>query len=322
MSSRNVAFIVYPGIKLLDLAGPLQVFSDAVNEQGNTAYKTHVLSKNGGKQGTDTTLCIPTQAVSTWRRRKLDTLFIVGGDGVYNTLQDDIFVHSVYSLASRSRRVAAVCSGAFILAQCGLLDGRRAVTHWESCDRFRNTYPKVKVEEDRIYVNDGKLWTSAGVTAGIDMAIRMVSDDFGHSSGLSIARSLVTFLVRPGGQSQFSQPLTLQSSDSSGRFDQLNSWIQNHLQKNLNNQILADRVSMSARTFARLYATEMRVTPAKAVELMRVEAACRMLTQTNQNISTVAKKCGFTNDERMRRAFSRQLRIMPREYRDRFSEIK
>ena len=322
MKFRNIAFIVYPGIKLLDLAGPLQVFSDATDVEGNTAYRTFVLSKAGGVQDTDTTVSINTESMRRWHRRKIDTLFIVGGDGVYNTLQDKKFIQSVCSLASKSRRVAAICSGAFVLAECGLLNGRKAVTHWESCDRLRNTYPQLQVEDDRIYINDEKFWTSAGVTAGIDMAIKMVSIDLNNDAALSVARSLVTYLVRPGGQSQFSRTLTLQSSDSSGRFDELNGWIQGHLQHNLNNQILADRVSMSARTFARRYVEHTGTTPAKAVESMRVESACQMLTQTTRKISAISKKCGFHNEERMQRAFSRQVGIKPREYRARFTEIK
>jgi len=267
-------------------------------------------------------LPVASEPVSKWRRRKIDTLIVVGGDGVYATLQDRDFIRSVHSLASKSRRVAAICSGAFVLAECGVLNGHRAVTHWESCDRLRSTYPKVQVEEDCIYVTDGKFWSSAGVTAGVDMAIKMISDDLGKDVGLAIAKSLVAYLVRPGGQSQFSETLTLQLSDNSGRFDELNSWIQNHLDQDLSNHVLADRVCMSARTFARRYALETGVTPAKAVESMRVEAACRMLTQTKQQISTIANKSGFTNDERMRRAFSRQLKVMPRDYRARFSEIQ
>lgn len=317
----NIVFVVYPGIKLLDLSGPLQVFSDALNASGKPAYKTCIVSKRGGTVGTDTAISIASEPVKKWRRRKVDTLIIVGGDGVYDTLHDKHFMQSVSSLSLNSRRVASICSGAFILADCGLLDGKKAVTHWESCDRLKRTYPEVLVEEDSIYTTDGKFWTSAGVTAGIDMAIKMISDDLGNEAGLSIARSLVTYLVRPGGQSQFSQTLALQSSDNSGRFDGLNCWIQSNLHRDLNNQLLADRICMSARTFARLYTEKTGVTPAKAVESMRVEAASRMLTQTRQRINTIAKKCGFTTDERMRRAFLRQIGIMPRDYRVRFSEI-
>jgi len=317
--ATNIVFIVYPGIKLLDLAGPLQVFSDANNEQGKPAYKTFIVSKNGGELHTDTTVCISSDSLSKWKNRKIDTLLVVGGDGVYNTLEDSKFIKKVRTLALKSRRVAAICSGAFILAESGLLNGRRAVTHWESCNRLRDSYPEISVAEDSIYVTDGKYWTSAGVTAGIDMAIKMISNDLGKTTGLSIARSLVTYLVRPGGQSQFSESLSLQLSDSAGRFEDINSWIQSHLSHDLSIQKLADRACMSTRTFARLYKNETGISPAKAIESMRVEVGCRRLIKTNINISKVARRCGFVDDERMRRAFSRQVNTTPSDYRSRFS---
>lgn len=317
--SATIVFIIYPGVKLLDLAGPLQVFSDVLNEQGKPAYRPALASMSGGPQASDTPICICSESLPKWGRRKIDTLFVVGGDGVYATLQDKPFIECVTRLASRSRRVAAICSGAFVLAECGLLDGRQAVTHWESCHRLKSDYPNVQVADDSIYVNDGKFWTSAGVTAGIDMAIKMISEDFGRHTGLSIARSLVTYFVRPGGQSQFSEPLAQQLTDTKGRFDNLHAWIRNHLTHDLQNQKLADRVCMSARTFARVYLTETGNTPAKAVESMRVEAACRMLTESSMRISTVAIKSGFGDDERMRRAFSRTIKISPHDFRARFS---
>ncbi len=261
----NIAFVVYPGIKLLDLAGPLQVFSDAVNEKGEKPYKPFVISKSGGILETDTTVNIESKPLDKCVECTIDTLLVVGGNGVYDTLLDQDFIDGVYLLASKSRRVAAICTGTFVLAKCGLLHGKHAVTHWESCERLQREYPTLRVEKDRIYIADGKYWRSAGVTAGIDMAIKMVSNDLTTNVGLSIARSLVTYFVRPGGQSQFSQTLALQSTDNTGRFDELNSWIQNNFQNNINNQILADRVAMSARTFARLYLSETGITPAKAV---------------------------------------------------------
>jgi len=315
----NIVFVVYPGIKLLDLTGPLQVFADAKDENDNKGYQISVCSIDGGTVSSDTILSIPSKPISILRRRRIDTLIVVGGNGVFDAIKELKLVKLVNQLASRSRRVGAVCTGAFLLAECGLLNGRSVATHWDHCNKLQDSYPKLKVKADSIFSNDGIYWTSAGVTAGIDMSLKMISDDLGRTAALELARSLVTFLVRPGGQSQFSQLLSLQSSDSTGRFDELHHWIQNNLTKNLQNQQLADRVYMSARNFARVYLSETGNTPAKAVESIRVEAACRMLIESNLKIVVIARRCGFTNDEGMRRAFSRQLNVLPENYRSRFS---
>jgi len=322
MGKKNkpaILFVVYPGIKLLDLTGPLQVFSDTFDSDGNTVYRTAVASIDGGTITTDTSLEIPTERLSQWRSRQIDTLLIVGGNGVFAAIEDHHVISCIIQLTSKSRRVAAVCSGAFVLAECGLLNSRRAVTHWYWCDRLSKTYRDVRVEPDHIFLNDGKFWTSAGVTSGIDMAIKMVSDDHGRSTALNVARSLVTYLVRPGGQNQFSHSLNLQTADGGGRFDELHIWIKNNLEHDLRNQQLADQVNMSMRNFARLYLTETGTTPAKTVEKMRVEAACTMLEETNANVNTIATRCGFGDDERMRRAFERLLKTSPLHYRKRFS---
>jgi len=315
----TVLFVVYPGIKLLDLTGPLQVFSDTFDSEGTSVYKTAVASIDGGTITTDTSLDIPTERLSKWRKRRIDTLIIVGGNGVFTAIEDHRLISCISQLTPMSRRVAGVCSGAFVLAECGLLNGRRAVTHWYCCDRLAKTYRDVCVEPDHIFLNDGKFWTSAGVTSGIDMAIKMVSDDHGRTTALMVARSLVTYLVRPGGQTQFSHSLNLQTADGSGRFDELHIWIKKNLKHDLRNQQLADHVNMSIRNFARLYLTETGTTPAKSVEKMRVEAACTILEETNTNVDTIAIRCGFGDDERMRRAFARVLKTSPLNYRRRFS---
>jgi len=314
-----VLFVVYPGIKLLDLVGALQVFSDAVDSDGKAVYKTAVASIDGGMVASDTSVDVPTERLSKWRGRPIDTLLVVGGNGVYAAIEDDRLISCISQLAPKARRVASVCSGTFVLAECGLLNGRRAVTHWYCCDRLSRTYPDVRVEPDHIFLSDGKFWTSAGVTSGIDLAIKMVSDDFGRGTALEVARSLVTYLVRPGGQAQFSHSLNLQTADCVGRFDELHLWIKNNLKHDLRNQQLADQVNMSVRNFARLYLTETGTTPAKNVEKMRVEAACTLLQETNSNVNTIAIRCGFGDDERMRRAFVKLLKTSPLNYRKRFS---
>jgi transcriptional regulator GlxA family with amidase domain len=219
--------------------------------------------------------------------------------------------------AQAARRVASVCTGAFLLAACGLLDGRRAVTHWRSCARLQQRHPAVRVEEDRIYLRDGKVWTSAGVTAGIDLALALVEEDLGRDLALAVARHLVVFLKRPGGQSQFSTMLAAQSAGDD--FARLHDWIATHLDADLRVEHLAAAAGMSPRHFARVYAERMGRTPAKAVEAMRIEAARRALEESGAPIEAVARRCGFGDEERMRRSFLRRLGVGPRAYRARFA---
>lgn len=317
---RTVLLVVFPGIKLLDLAGPLQVFSDALDDHGNAVYNTYVVSIDGVSVATDTQVAIATDVMNTWLEKRIDTLIIVGGNGAKAAARNKAIVEGVLQLSHRACRIASVCTGAFVLAACGLLDGHRATTHWQSCEELSNDYPSIIVESDRIYVKDNSIWTSAGVTAGIDMALAMVSEDVGRSASLSLARELVSYLVRPGGQSQFSTPLNRQIADRTGRFESLHNWIANNLGKDLRVHVLADRVNMSPRNFARMYAQRTGQTPAKAVESMRTEAARQLLEVSNATVSEIAHQCGFGDDERMRRSFIRLLNVSPNDYRHRFSQ--
>jgi len=215
---KTVAFIVYPKIKLLDLSGPLQAFSDAKNLDGKSAYSVVVVSSSGSSVCTDTCVSISSEPAADWFRRRIDTTIIVGGNGVFKAIEDANLLSQVTRLAGRSRRVGSICTGAFILAECGLLNGLRAVTHWDSCERLAVNYPSVTVEPNPIYVQDNNTWSSAGVTAGLDMALAMISEDLGRQAALTLARSLVTYLIRPGSQSQFSEALNVQITDSVGRF--------------------------------------------------------------------------------------------------------
>jgi len=315
----TVVFVVYPGVKLLDLAGPLQIFADASTVCGGDAgYETAVVSVDGGLVQSDTPVPITTEKFSAWNRRRIDTLIVVGGDGAHASSTDNRLTESVGRLAAKARRIGSVCTGAFILAACGLLDARRAVTHWESCEKLTQGYPHVQVETDPIFVRDGHVWTSAGVTAGIDLALAMVSDDFGRKHAIALARSCVAYMVRPGGQSQYSSALDRQLRDTSDRFAELNHWISNNLHHDLRIENLAERIHMSARNFSRAYTAASGVTPAKAVELMRVEAAREMLEENESPITKIATRCGFVDDERMRRAFLRTVRVSPSDYRRRF----
>ena len=312
-----VAFFVYPRIKLLDLAGPLQVFEDAAR-CSERAYTTAVVGLEDGAVATDTALDIPVSHHGVLRRRPIHTLVVVGGPGAEAASEDPTTLDAVRRLGLRSGRTSSVCTGAFVLAACGLLDGRRAVTHWDSCSRLQSRYPDVRVEVDPIFVRDGSVWTSAGVTAGIDMALAMVADDGTRGDALRLAKSLVTYMARPGGQSQFSVPLQAQARDARGRFDDLHDWIRRNLTSDLRVERLARQSNMSPRNFSRVYLAETGASPARAVEAFRVESARRLLETTEMPISEVAARCGFNDDERLRRAMLRQVNTSPSRYRRRF----
>lgn len=319
---RLVVFVVYPDIVLLDLVGPLQVFSHALDQQTETnGYTCAVASLAGGMIDTNTVVSIPSESIADFSRRKIHTLIIVGGDGANTAMHNRTLLNKIFTLARRAERVASVCSGALVLAAAGLLDGRRAVTHWEDCENLQNTFPKVRVEMDPIYIKDGKVWTSAGVTAGIDMALAMVSEDLGKQASLNMARSMVTQMMRSGGQSQFSPILSRQLMESSSRFETLNRWIADNLQRELSVEDLAARMHMSTRNFSRTYSREMGVSPAKAVESMRTELARTLLETTDLGVKQIARRCGFNDEERLRRSFVRLLNVSPSDYRQQFKTI-
>jgi transcriptional regulator GlxA family with amidase domain len=248
---------------------------------------------------------------------EIDTLFVAGGEGVRAALRERRLVEYLARSAARARRVAGICSGAFLLAEAGLLAGRRATTHWASCGLLGRLYPDVRVEPDRIFVRDGNVYTSAGVTAGIDLALALLEEDHGRDLALAVARRLVVFLRRPGGQSQFSAQLASQLAERPALRD-LQLFIQEHPGAPHSVESLARRVGMSPRHFARLFARELGVTPARYVERVRVEAARRRLEDDAGRVEQVAHGCGFGSPETMRRAFLRTVRISPSEYRRRF----
>ena len=315
-SLKLVVFVVYPNFVLLDLSGPLQVFTHAQPQSRyQVAYETAIVSVEGGKIESNTIISIETAAIADLKDRAIHTLIVVGGDGAYDSMHDERLIENVTSLAAKSQRVCSVCSGALILAATGILDGHRAVTHWEDCDQLAEQFPKIKVEVDPIFIKEGHIWTSAGITAGMDMALAIIEEDLGRAAALEMARSMVTPMVRSGGQSQFSPALDRQTLDSSGRFDSLHQWITDNLRSDLRVDELAAQVNMSPRNFSRLYSSQMKVTPAKAVEAIRVEAARELLEATALGVEEIAGRCGFNDDERMRRAFMRSLKTSPTDYR-------
>ena len=315
----DVLFVIYPDIVLLDLAGPLQVFAGARRAPGGAlAYRTAIASRDGGLIPTDTVVPIASDPVAQWAGRDTHTLVVVGGNGANTAMHDRVFVRAVTGLAERATKVCSVCSGALVLAAAGLLDGRRATTHWEDCAHLARDFPATQVEPDPIYIKDGSVWTSAGITAGIDMALAMVAEDLGPAPALELAQSLLAYMVRPGGQSQFSPALQRQWQDRAGKFDALHRWLDANLQRNIRIEDMAAQAHMSLRNFHRQYALQMGLTPAKSVELLRIERARTILETSDAPIKSVAVQCGFGDEERMRRAFVRETGINPSEHRHRF----
>jgi transcriptional regulator GlxA family with amidase domain len=228
-----------------------------------------------------------------------------------------MLVDWVRQRTKKARRVASVCTGAFLLAASGALDGRRAVTHWSYCAELARRFPAVRVESDPIFVRDGSVWTSAGVTAGIDLALALIEEDLGHAVAIEAARRLVVFMKRPGGQSQFSAALAAQAS-ASGPFEALHSWMAAHLRDDLSVERLAERARMTPRTFARRYVDEVGRTPARTVSALRLEAASRSLAESRRPLKRIALDCGFGSEQNLRRAFMRRFGVLPLEYRERF----
>jgi len=251
-------------------------------------------------------------------RGPVDTLFVAGGEGVRRAAGDAATIDWIRRIDARARRMAAVCSGAFLLARAGLLDGRRATTHWRNCGDLARLFPRVRVEPDRIYVRDGRIATSAGVTAGMDLALALLEDDLGGELARDVARQLVLFLRRPGGQSQFSVQLAAPLATRPS-LRELQSWIHEHPELDLGVEALAKRIGMSPRNFARTFTRELAVTPARYVERARVEAARQWLEDSRASLDEVAAACGFGSAETLRRAFQRLLRVSPSAYRDAFA---
>ena len=320
-ATRRVAIVAFPGVTLLDISGPAQVFAELqAIELPGAGYSLSYLSTSGGLVPTDVGMMIDTAPISSIRPNQVDTLVIPGGPGIWALRQDAVLMEWILEVLPRARRVASVCLGAFALAWTGALDGKRAATHWRYCPRLADGFPDIRVEPNAIFVRDGRVWTSAGVSAGIDLALAMIEEDFGHTTALDVARRLVVFLKRPGGQSQFSTVLAAQASDVEGRFSALHAWIIENIAGDLKVETLAEKAGMSPRTFARAYTSRTGMTPASGVEALRVETA-RLLLESGEirGVVDVARRAGFGDDERMRRAFIRHLGISPSEYRSRFS---
>lgn len=309
---RRVVITGPPPVQVLDVTGPLEVFANApgYDIQVATPSPERVLETSRGIVLANAT---PLREI----RGSIDTLIIAGGPGAECGHYDRLFVDWLSEAAPRARRVASICTGAFLLAEAGLLDGRQAVTHWTFCDRLAREYPAITVRPEPIYLCDGSVYTSAGITAGIDLCLRLVEEDHGHETALRIARFLVMFLVRPGGQAQFSHMLSHQATISQP-LRELQVWMLQNLGEDLTVESLADRVGMSARHFTRVCLRETGMNPGQFVDRMRVEAAKQMIDSSSAGLKEVADFCGFKSADAMRRTFLRVLGITAAEYASRF----
>ncbi|MEV7356453.1 MULTISPECIES: GlxA family transcriptional regulator [unclassified Kitasatospora] len=315
MRARSVVVVLYEGVQSLDVTGPVEVFAGAGAAAGQPgAYRVTTASPGGGPVRSHSGLrLLPDTDLAGVG--PVHTLLVPGGLG--SDLPDGALVARIRELAGRAERVVSVCTGAFLLAEAGLLAGRRATTHWAYCEALARRFPDVEVDPDPIHVRDGNVATSAGVTAGIDLALALVEEDLGRDAALLIARHLVVFLRRPGNQAQFSTQLAAQVA-ARQPLREVQRWIAEHPEADLSVEALARRSALSPRHFARAFATEVGVTPGRYVDGVRLEAARRLLEDTADGIEEIARSCGYGTPEAMRRAFVRSLAAPPAEYRRRF----
>ncbi|MFC4529893.1 GlxA family transcriptional regulator [Sphaerisporangium dianthi] len=316
--SHRVVMVLFDDFQLLDLAGPADVFSAAGLLDANADYRVEVTAVRAGAvrslSGVTVTAGSPLRSVEG----PIDTLLVVGGlPARMVSAETAELVPEIRRIAAVSDRVGSICSGTLLLAEAGLLEGRRATTHWAVGDLLSREHPNVRVDADRIYVRDGNVWTSAGVTSGIDLALALVASDHGHDLAREISRWLVVYLQRPGGQSQFSTPLSARTPKREPLRD-LQSWIEENLNADLSLEVLAGRVNTSVRHFSRLFRAEVGVSPARYVEHVRTAAAKRLLESTDEPLDRIAGRVGLGTPETLYRVFHRHLKISPGEYRRRF----
>jgi transcriptional regulator GlxA family with amidase domain len=315
---RRIVIVAFEDVQILDVTGPGEVFSQADREHGERAYAIELVGGTGAPLCSSSGLrLLPDRSLEDCRG-PIDTLIVAGGRGARAASAEGQLISWLRLAARRSRRVCSVCTGAFLLARAGLLDGRRATTHWASCSALARLHPAIDVQPDPIFVRDGNVYTSAGVSAGIDLALALVEEDLGSAAALEVARALVLFIRRPGSQAQFSAGLAGQAASRPG-IRELQPWIAGNLHEDLSVAALAARAYMSPRNFARVFAAETGVTPAAYVEELRLERARVLLETTEIQLEELAHRCGFGTVETLRRAFARRLRVSPSAYRARFA---
>jgi transcriptional regulator GlxA family with amidase domain len=322
MQIRRIAFLAFPDFQLLDVAGPHQMFAGANEALGREAYELSVVGPARGPLAASSGLQLVADAayrdLAGARIGRLDTVITAGGgSGLEAALRDGAITRLVARASGRVRRIASVCSGTFFLAAAGLLDGRRATTHWRAIERLKRFRPAIKIEPDAIYVRDDPVWTSAGVTAGIDLALAMIEADHGRDIALAVARRHVVFRIRPGGQSQFSSEL-VHDGARDDRVARLTQAILAEPGRDWSVEALAHAASMSARSLARAFRRELGTSPADYVERVRLDLARRALIESTVSIESIAHGCGFGSLRRMDRAFARVISASPSEFRSRF----
>ena len=313
---RRMLVLAFDGVQSLDVFGPMEVFDYAEREvPGSYVIEVvgpteagFVTMSNGARLGV---------APLPEPPPRHDTLVVGGGEGTRGAVEDTVVIDWIARASRHARRTTSVCTGSYLLAAAGVLDGRRATTHWAWCDGLAAHYPAVEVDSDPVYVRDGDVWTSAGVTAGIDLALALVEEDLGPEVALAVARMLVVFFKRPGGQSQFSGALSAQQATRPA-LRELQAWIADHLDEDLSIAALAARANLSERSFARAFRAEVGQTPAAYVETLRVERARALLEDGAESLDAVARAGGFTSTEVLRRAFHRRVGVSPAAYRERF----
>lgn len=322
--TRRVVMIGFPGAQILDITGPLEIFKGASDVVARRALATHaayelvLATADGTPFATSCGVRLMPDCGLDSLQFPIDTLLVSGGTGTQNAMRDRRLIGFLRDRSADIRRIASVCSGAFLLAQAGLLAGRRSASHWNSCDLLATSFPDVTVDRDALYVKDGKFYGSAGVTAGMDLSLSLIAEDWGRAVALDVAKDKVLFMMRGGGQSQFSSQLLAQTAETP-KMQRLLEWVCDNLAADLSVNGLADQVAMSPRNFIRTFARETGATPGRFVECARIDAARRRLEESPDSLERIAALCGFGSAERMRRAFQRQLGVSPNSYRERFA---
>jgi transcriptional regulator GlxA family with amidase domain len=328
IKQRHIAMLIYPDCLSIDAIAPVEVFNFANIAlqlmgritQSDSAYKVSIVANKKGAVKTSSGVSLVADMGTEEVKDDIDTLMVAGATHISyieSACQDSKICSWLIEMMPRVRRMASICTGALILAECGLLDGRKVTTHWMYCEQLARMNQNIRVEPDKIFVRDGKTYTSGGVTAGIDLALSLVEEDWGWEVAASVARGMLIFMRRPGGQSQFSS-FIFNEAKTRKDFRELKAWIVSNPSKDLSIERLAERMAMSPRNFSRLFCQEMDITPAKFVEHVRLEAARNMMLQTDLPMESVAANCGFSNAEQMRRSFQRILKTTPQEHRSYF----
>lgn len=320
---KHIVLVAPPYTSLLDVAGPLDVFAKAASlldftNQVPESYQLHVVSAEGGKVVTTSTgLPLICEGNLKSVSYKIDTLLVAGMPNVPENMLSKATLRWLKTHAPLIRRVGSVCTGAFILAEAGLLKGKRATTHWMACGKMARLYPDIRVEKDPIFVKDGHIYTSAGISSGMDLALALVEEDYGRDLALMVARQLVLYLKRPGSQSQYSAMLSFQKVNYQP-IQELQDWLIGHLNEEITVERMAERTLMSPRNFARVFHREAGVTPAKFIEKLRVETARRRLEETRLSLDEISRECGLGGPDTLRRLFLRHFKTTPSDYRRSF----